>query len=595
MNDTEILVPQRNEPEYSVCPSGEKELFPYCDTYPEFKALVDEYIGVERKLVDEMEAAGTTENNTYWSVKEELRLKLARAGKANLFFLITECALYKRSSLYGHFIKGSQEVPDYYWGYERCKEIEPFENRFGYGDFWARGHLKTTIITEFLTIQDLLNDASLSFGLLAPNDTLAKEIINHIDTYLQYMQWIYPETIPENPRKVKAKRTETQITLMKNGVIGTRPSLTRITKTGNTGFHFDYIIYDDLMHAGIKDNPNLIMKVVQQVNSSMMLNTVRFEGSTRRRFIGTYYHKNDVWDILQKSSNNSLYIPRLRFPTVDQTKDGKLLFFTREQWNKLTRDTALPEEEIQAQYFMQPAQGESALTLPSFNKMVFHKSRIGEINATPYIMVDPAFSVSKNADYTGIVVFGYGADNKRYVYEAHRVRVEFMNLYSYLKDLVLQYSPAKVFIEANMSIETQVTNMIMARGDLMFDITAVSSKIPKFKRIASLGAALLQRQVVFAHDLRFEYLNEGSMMTSRERDGYEIFMKEYSAYVLNSKDNRDDLLDAMAYMFFIPESDCYYDPKINYIRRTPVRERQQVDDIIYNTNNVMSVRGSGLW
>lgn len=582
---------------FTPCPSGEKENFSYQDNFALFQESIKDYIGADREIVDNLEKLGNTDNDTYYYAKERLRLKLERGGKANLFFLITECALfYHLKGLRLHYMKESEEVPNYFWGYERCKEVEPFDQRNGYGDFWARGHLKTTTISEFMTVQDLMNDPTLSFGLMAPNDDLAKEIINHISVYLQNMQWIFPETIPESPLKAKAKRNATNITLIQNGRANARSNVSRIAKSGSTGFHYDYIIYDDLMYAGIKDNPSLIKKTVDQVNSTMFLNSMRFdEGITRKRYIGTRYHKNDVWDILQKDSNMQLYIPRIRYPTDDGTRNGRLLLFKRKQWQEATSNTALGDDEIRAQYFMQPAEGEAAMTLPNFAKMSFKRERMGEILATPYIVVDPAFSASKGSDYTAIVVFGYGADNRRYVYEAQRLRISFMNLYAHLKPLVLKYNPVTVFIESNLTIETEVTANIMRGADFVFDLQALNSKIPKNNRIASFASQLLQRQVIWCSDLRFEYVNEGSSMKSYEQDGYEVFMKEYSKFVVNYRDNSDDLLDALAYMYHIPPEQCFYNPLVNSIRKTPYQKQaeqeRQYEYDIYKKSSA----GSGAW
>lgn len=71
-----------------------------------------------------------------------LQLWMRELAKKDLFFL-------------AYYLLDRQDI-NRDWLFDRCKEVQANPN--GYVDIWAREHYKSTIITFFLTIQDILKN-----------------------------------------------------------------------------------------------------------------------------------------------------------------------------------------------------------------------------------------------------------------------------------------------------------------------------------------------------------------------------------------------------------------------------------------------------
>ena len=88
------------------------------------------------------------------------------------------------------------------WVFARCREVQAAPN--GYLDLWAREHFKSTIITCWLTIQDLLNDPNLTVGIFSHTRPIAKAFLRQIKNELERNEWLkelFPDVLWEDPRK----------------------------------------------------------------------------------------------------------------------------------------------------------------------------------------------------------------------------------------------------------------------------------------------------------------------------------------------------------------------------------------------------------
>src|SRR5689334_10575396 len=61
------------------------------------------------------------------------------------------------------------------FAFARCREVEGAPN--GYCDLWAREHFKSSIITFGLTIQDILKDPNITFGIFSHTRPIAKAFL----------------------------------------------------------------------------------------------------------------------------------------------------------------------------------------------------------------------------------------------------------------------------------------------------------------------------------------------------------------------------------------------------------------------------------
>ncbi len=580
---------------FSYDKENDKEVFSYGESLLDYFRLVEQYLGEDRGIVDKWEQSKyfveedileinrikekTTQSYQdenvekkylkYKKHKDILKRKLARGGRANILFLLTECIHYvpvvntgKNQSFRSVILRESEEVQGYCWGYERCKEVE--EHRNGYGDFWARGHLKTTIITEAMNIQEIINNPNVSIGIKTHDMSLAKNIISRIRSQLYNITWIYPDILEEKKGEKRKSNRDSQMGFSVPGCVSGRFNVSPISpKGGSTGSHFEIIVYDDLMTADMKGNPEKIQLEIDQIDATFNLNSVADKrSSTKRRFIGTYYSLTDIYHLLQKRNDNKgVYIPRIRHATESKTIDGKLLFFARTQWIQTTEDTAMSEADKSSQYLLKPLGASEGECLPLWNPSFFQpKNLMAYENITPYIIVDPAYTTNKYSDYTAIVVVGKSKYNTIHVYHIERVKVPFTSIYYILKDLSLKYKPANIFVEGKGTTELQLLYSEGDKNNYALQLTEIKSGLPKNKRIQVLGEKSKENCIFFRKDMSFLYVNEGVKKKNVIVSGMEVLKNEWDSWEFSNKKNRDDVLDALAYCFFIDSDMFKYDP-----------------------------------
>lgn len=74
-----------------------------------------------------------------------------------------------------HFIRDERAAS---WTFARCREVQESPNNNL--DLWPRGSFKSEIISFALTIQDILNNPELTFGIFSHNRTMAKDFLGVI-------------------------------------------------------------------------------------------------------------------------------------------------------------------------------------------------------------------------------------------------------------------------------------------------------------------------------------------------------------------------------------------------------------------------------
>lgn len=546
----------------------EKEVFSYGENFLEYQMNVEEYIGSERKRLRKFEEAYDTENEEYDFAKEELRKKLARGGKANILFLLTECIYGDDEVSREVFFREAPDLKGYYWVYERCKELEI--NRNGFGDFWARGLFKTTLISEVMSLQDIMNNPRIRIGIMSYDVDRAKDIVRQTRSMLKKIQWIYPDIIPQEYNKEKLKDTETSFTVRHKGSTGALTMMV-IPDKGVTGQHFNLIVYDDMMTFAIKENKEAINRAVNRIKSSFFYNTItnKKEG-LQKRFIGTYYGENDVYHILEQedSGGEPVYIPRIRegikFESEEELENnyldgGKHLYFTKQQWKDNVIRSGFTKEMIFSQYLLKVKRGKDTNKLPLFKPVYFNQEHTGQYSCTPYIFIDPAYTTNRSSDFSGIAVVGIGSDDTRYVFELRKHKVSHFDLFYVISDLKTQYNPKCIFIEGKKQIEDSLFDKAKLESGLQIEIVSFTTHLPKDARIFNMASELVKGKIKFSTEMDYDMKNDSNQKTDEKVNGFDLFMEEYNSYYLKAKNNIDDLLDALSHSYFVPDNQVYYD------------------------------------
>jgi phage terminase large subunit-like protein len=405
----------------------------------------------------------------------------------------------------------------------------------GHLDLWAREHFKSTIITYALTIQNILNDPEITVGIFSHTRPIAKGFLRQIKREFESnedLKRLYPDILWANPQKeapkwseddgivVKRKGNPKESTVEAWGVVDGQP----------TSKHFKVLNYDDIVTKESVGTPEMMAKTTDALVLSYNLGS--HEGV--RRFIGTRYHYNDTYRTIMERGTVSL---RLYPATVNGKVDGEPVFLSAEALAK--KRTDMGPYVFGCQMLQDPKSDETQGFKREWLK--FYGGSIDHRNMVKLILCDPANEKKATSDYTSIWVLGFNSDQKIYVLDIVRDRLNLTERTTAMFKLHQHYMPMQVGYEKyGMQSDIEHIKSEMERRVYRFEITELGGPMPKPDRIKRLIPKFEQGQI---------WLPEKFMRTNyegRTEDLTKVFIdEEYMAFPVSS---HDDMLDALARM-----------------------------------------------
>lgn len=468
----------------------------------------DEAVSEYKRLVRESELSGE-----YVAIRVVRELALH-----DLFFLLV-------------YVLGV-DVANNEWVYNRCRDIERETNN--YIDLWPREHFKSTIITIAHKIQLILNDPNITICIMSFTRSIAKgflrEIKNHFEMNERLKQ-LFPDILWADPRSesprwnddtgliVKRTKIRKEATIEAWGVIDGQP----------TSKHYDYIEYDDVITADLVRTPDMRRKVMETIALSFNLGSRNF----KKHFSGTRYHYDDGYSgLLQRGFTARVYAA---------TKDGKI---GGEPW---LWPRELLDEKMQqmgpavaaAQLFNNPIPDEEQVF-----KEEYVEERYTDIEplldvTNRYIFVDAANEKKASSDYTVMMVIGAGQNNKIYVLDMIRDRLDLNERTLGLFDLVRRYRPLCVYYERyGLMCDIQHIKLEQNRTGFHFSVKEVGGKMSKNDRIKTLQPYFYRNDIMLPQRL------VRTDSKGKVRDYIDEFIKE--EYLQFPFCKHDDMLDCLA-------------------------------------------------
>ena len=181
------------------------------------------------------------------------------------------------------------------WVFARAREVQSAPN--GYLDLWAREHHKSSIITNWLTIQDIINDPEMTFGIFSHTWPIAKQFLRQIKMEFERNEWLkelFPDVLWANPRKESPKWSEDEGIVVRRK--GNPKEAWGLVDGQPTSKHFGALVYDDIVTRESVTTPDMISKVTAAWELSTNLGSM----GGIRRFAGTIYHFSDTYAALRK-------------------------------------------------------------------------------------------------------------------------------------------------------------------------------------------------------------------------------------------------------------------------------------------------------
>jgi predicted phage terminase large subunit-like protein len=392
-----------------------------------------------------------------------------------------------------------------------------------------RGHLKSWIVTQGWAIQQMLKNPDIRILIVNATETNASKMIRTMGRFLgkgnKLSQWYGPfESDVWNQEELIVRQRRKNLVAPTFMGAGIQKTL--------TSQHFDIILADDLV-----DNENSRTKEQREKVYDFYLSLFDLlEPDGKMVVIGTRYHQDDLYSrILEdhaKNKNWSLFIR-------DCWKEGlsweEPLFpekFTKELLIS-KRDTPGGVHHFWSQYMNNPLDPEN-----SDFKTEWIKTYDGLDGRNPtglYLTIDPAISLSRDADYSAFVVAGMGWDRRIRVMDAVHKRLVPSELVDEVFRLVKKWKLHRIGIETfafQKTLKYDIQRQQRERG-IFFSIDELG------KRHSGRGEQILSKE---ARIRRLQpYFEQGLV---EMRGDMQELRDELLAF---PRGKHDDLIDALSY------------------------------------------------
>ncbi len=444
---------------------------------------------------------------------------IAALGRGDLYFLMVHL-MGRRDMIHS-------------WSYARAREVQASPD--GHLDLWAREHGKSSWITFGLTIQDILNDPELTFGIFSHTRPIAKAFLFQIKRELEgntTLKKLYPEILYANPQKDSpCWSLDNGITVIRKG----NPKEATIEAWGlvdgqPTSKHYARLLFDDVVTRESVTNPDQMQKTTEAMELSYNLGAI---GGSKRA-IGTRYHFNDTYKVLM---DRGTFKPRIHPATIDGTVDGEPVLLPREVLAEKRRDQG--PYTFGCQQLLNPQADETQGFKSEWLKYHDGFTRQG---MNVYLLFDPAGSKNKRSDYTAGWAIGLGPDKNIYVLDVVRDRFNLSQRAKLVMRWHRKWAPMRQlgvrYEKYGLMSDIEHIQSVQQAENYRFDITEVGGQIPKNDRIKRLIPYFEQGRVFLPRTLFY------TPYDGRTSDLVQDFIEqEYKPFPVPI---HDDMLDALA-------------------------------------------------
>ena len=406
----------------------------------------------------------------FWQVAEEEGRKTGRLNEvirvlvwADLYYLLVRVC--QRVDMLNDF------------AFARCREVEANPN--GYLDLWAREHFKSSIITFGLTIQDILKDPEITFGIFSHTRPIAKAFLRQIMRELEAnatLHAAFPDILWGTDTRAAPKWSEDDGIIVKRR---SNPNEATVEAWGlvdgqPTSKHFRVLLYDDVVVAGSVTTPEMIAKTMLEMERSYNLGTT----PGIKRAAGTRWHFNDTY---RSVIDRQTFIAREHPGRIGGTEEGDSVFWPDAIHQAKRRD--MGPYTYAAQILLNP----KADALQGFKREWLRYYSVSPQRTNNYILVDSANSKRKESDYTSMWVVGLGTDGNYYALDLVRDRLNLTERVHRVIDLHRKWKPKQVRWERyGMMADIEAIKAEQENQGYRFDVVEVAGQTAKDDRIKRL-------------------------------------------------------------------------------------------------------------
>lgn len=435
-----------------------------------------------------------------------------------------------------HFIRDERAAS---WTFSRCREVQESPNNNL--DLWPRGSFKSEIISFALTIQDIINNPELTFGIFSHNRTMAKDFLGVIKRELEgnvLLKDLFSEILWQDP-KLEARAASVSwsenegITVKRKG----NPKEATIEAWGltdgqPTGKRYQVLLYDDVVNRDAI-SPLMIQKTTQEFENSLMLTA---SDPSIRRYVATFQEIGDTTCQLIEKQFGTL---RLHKPVDEQ---GNVLYCSDERFAQAKRESSA--KVFALQILLDPTKAKDEFDVG------FHQDWLMYYNAddTPtrramnvYVLVDPAGNSSESNSRNVIATIGVTADRNMWLLDLICDKMDLEDCWQSLFAVVQKWEPTRVGYEKfGMQRDIEHFHYRMKQANYPFTIMALGgTHLSKDQRIERLIPVCKDRRLMLPKKGIVKKLRDGT-----ERDLVKQFVEQ--EYLLFPYTKVKDTLDAVA-------------------------------------------------
>lgn len=283
-----------------------------------------------------------------------------------------------------------------------------------------RLHLKSKLITIGYSIQQIIKNPQVRILIYSATWTMAVDLNMNIQKKLQSCKRIHE--IWGDPTVGSKEWSQDKTRLAKNETRD--PTITAAGIDNNlVGGHYDIIIMDDVVNRANISTQEQIEKVIQRYKDSLDL----LETGGQLIIVGTRWHDSDLYGWIMDPGNDIVHSYEVMIKTAYEGNIGtgeefRALWpqkFSREELQMRLREEGWAH--FSAQYLNNPVPEENAI----FKKFWFQYYEPGDMRGkllNKFLVIDPALSTAKDADFTAMVVVGVDEYGLIYVLDIVRAR-----------------------------------------------------------------------------------------------------------------------------------------------------------------------------
>ncbi|MFA6069762.1 MAG: phage terminase large subunit [Janthinobacterium sp.] len=317
-----------------------------------------------------------------------------------------------------------------------------------------RGHLKSTLVTVGKTLQWIAENPKVRILIANATYSMAVAFLTVIKRHLQnneMMQMMFGN-LAINPEKW----SENSITLDQTGVEGGEKEATVFCygMGGNlVSQHYDKIILDDVVNDVTVGTREQIEKTIQFYRMCQPL----LEKDGEMIIIGTRYRDDDLYSWIMDRENGVVQDFKIfgrramKGEIWDQGKQefvkGEILWpekYTLKDLSTVRRK--MGPYEFSSQYFNECIpKGDADFKREWFQ--YYETADIKGLDMNKYILIDPAISLEKDADFTAMIVIGVDEHSNIYILDIFREKVKVDGIIKAIFQLNERWHPQAIGLE----------------------------------------------------------------------------------------------------------------------------------------------------